>query len=483
MPKKGAKGATPVDDEATIKRKMKAVKEVMEKWLSDGGLQADNAIVNKIYDSQGWMVNEMSKKIVFAGENREGSSASDKVSSVAVKQFGKALKEMCPFYCNVKALCFWRLPIEDDGVKGIVEFAAKPPKPDVWEGLVNLELIECKLSSVSCDLLGEQLANNIALKSLILDFNPLGDEGVSLLAAGLRKNSKLATLKLAYCGITSASAQSLADGMIKGSKIKVLDLKGNRLGIHAASAGQSLQGHALIPMFAALENEVVETLESIQVKAKVREREERQRKMSDPDESRTEPTSKPAGAPARVFDGDELDKLLRVTYSATDKIEGLAPGLWQATSGPWSGWELFITETPASEGGGEGVGRRLMALTETLQKIDLTDNFIQEDVSVASGAARVGGIAAPPQPRIPVGHESLQLTVAVPLNQEDILLPLAELAIEVGVLQGVAGHFRVLHGVAVCCSVLRCVAVCCSVLQCVAVCCSVLQCVAVCCSV
>lgn len=233
MPKKGAKGAAPVDDDVTISKKSKRVKEIMEKWLREANISADSALVYKIYDSQGWPRpngpdGEMTKKIVFAGENREGSSASDKISSVAVKQFGKAMKEMCPLHCNVKALAFWRLAVEDEGVKGIVEFAAKPPKPDVWEGLANLELIECNLSAVSCDLLGEKLATNIALKSLVLDFNPLGDDGVKILAEGLRKNSKLTTLQLAYCGITSASGQYLADGMIKGSKIKVLDLKGNR---------------------------------------------------------------------------------------------------------------------------------------------------------------------------------------------------------------------------------------------------------------
>ena len=163
--------------------------------------------------------------MVFAGENREGSSVSDKISSVAVKQFGKAMREMCPLHCNVKNLAFWRLNVEDEGVKGIVEFAGKPPKPNVWEGLVNLELIECNLTSVACDLIGEKLRENIVLKSLVLDFNPLGDAGIKFLVSGLARNNKLSTLKVAYCGISSAAAQHIADGMVLGSKIKVLDLR------------------------------------------------------------------------------------------------------------------------------------------------------------------------------------------------------------------------------------------------------------------
>lgn len=172
MPKKGGKGAASADSEETIKFKSKRVKEIIEKWLHEANIDLDSALVNKIYDSQGWPRANgpedaaMSNKLVFAGENREGSSSSDKISSIAVKQFGKAMKEICPLHANVKAICFWRLAVEDEGVKGIVEFAAKPPKPDVWEGLVNLELIECKITAVSCDLLGEKLRGSIPLKSL-----------------------------------------------------------------------------------------------------------------------------------------------------------------------------------------------------------------------------------------------------------------------------------------------------------------------------
>ena len=53
------------------------------------------------------------------------------------------MKEMCPLHCNVKALCFWRLAVQDEGVKGIVEFATKPPKLDVWEGLVCVCVCVC----------------------------------------------------------------------------------------------------------------------------------------------------------------------------------------------------------------------------------------------------------------------------------------------------------------------------------------------------
>ena len=348
MPKKGGKSATPVDDEETIKKKMKRVKEITEKWLAAANIEPDNALVNKVYDSQGWPRNNgpeepaMTNKLVFAGENREGSNPSDKVSSISVKQFGKAMKEMCPLHCNVKAMCFWRLAVEDEGLKGIVEFAAKPLKPDVWEGLVNLELIECNISAVGCELLAEKLRENPPMKSLVIDFNPIGDTGAKHLAEGLRRNTKVTTLKMAYCGITSAAGQDLAEGIIRGSKIKVLDLKGNRLGIHTTSAGQTLQGHALIPMFAALRNVVVETATNLETKAKIRDEEDRAKRAADAAAAGgavAEEAAKRAGergtgnGGGRQFDGDELDRLLRQTYQASDKEEGLAPGMWLAKSG------------------------------------------------------------------------------------------------------------------------------------------------------
>lgn len=298
------------------------------------------------------------------------------------------MKEMCPLHCKIKALAFWRQAVEDEGIKGIVEFAAKPPKADVWDGLVALELVECNISSVGCDLLGEKLKHNIPLKSLTLDHNPIANTGLQHLAEALQKNSKVTTLSLAWCGISSEAAHFIADGLIQGSKIRRLDLKGNRLGIHTAHNGQSLQGFSLIPIFAALQNQVAATLADLQAKAKLGEEQDSQRRAaaaasgSGPagDES-----SAPPAPPAPAY-ADELEALLKGPqgYRATDAVEGLPPGTWQATQGPYKGWELFITEEPPpgvsatgsedAPGGGDAEGavaggKRLMVLTETLKKI------------------------------------------------------------------------------------------------------------------
>jgi hypothetical protein len=60
---------------------------------------------------------------------------------------------------------------------------------------------------------------------------------------------------------------------------------------------------------------------------------------------------------------------------------------------------MFIKDGPTdADAEGEGVGERgsgggrcLIALTETLQRIDLTDNFISEDVGVELAEAGYAG--------------------------------------------------------------------------------------------
>ena len=417
MPKKGGKAA-PVDDPETIAKKKKRIKEITDRWLNEANILPDKALVDKIYASQvrhvwskcrlerhavldallccmqGWNEDDpkATDQLVFAAQNREGTSGPDvsKIDSLAVKQFGKAMKEMCPLHCKVKAMAFWRQAVEDEGIKGIVEFASKPPKPDVWEGLVALELVECNISAVGCDLLGEKLKVNIPLKSLCLDHNPIGNTGLQHLAEALKNNSKVTTLSLAWCGISSEAAHHIADGLIQGSKIKRLDLKGNRLGIHTAHNGQSLHGFSLIPIFAALQNPVAATLADLQAKARMLEEQEpsQERPPVSPapageDAAASTPPPPPPPAPAYA---DELEALLKGPqgYRATDAIEGLPPGTWQATQGPYKGWELFITEDPppgagalgsedapggADVGRAVGGGKRLMVLTETLTKI------------------------------------------------------------------------------------------------------------------
>jgi hypothetical protein len=42
-----------------------------------------------------------------------------------VRALSRALKAMCPLHAAISSLCFWEVPVGDDGLKGLVDFAAK----------------------------------------------------------------------------------------------------------------------------------------------------------------------------------------------------------------------------------------------------------------------------------------------------------------------------------------------------------------------
>jgi len=64
--------------------------------------------------------------------------------------------------------------------------------------------------------------------------------------------------------------------------------------------------------------------------------------------------------------------------------------------------------------------------------MDLSDNFIQEDVSVPGTVVNERRIGAAPPPRVPCDDPSLHLTAAMTVEAKDTVLSLAEIALEVG---------------------------------------------------
>lgn len=363
-PKAKPKGASE-EDEAARRHKMKRIKEVLEQFLTEANLPFDQILLNKIYDSQGWPRPGgpedpvASQKLVIVGEetmgrmtpeqsldidSEEAKTAAAQAAGTAtgVKAAGKALKLVCPLHCVLNSICYWRMAVCDEGLKGLADFAVKV-KPGVWEGLVNLELQECQITAEGCDLLSEKLQENIPLRSLVLDFNKIGDKGAGYLATGLQTNTNLWTLRLAYCGLTAKSGEDLATGMIRGSKIRNLDVRGNQLGTYATSSGQIVKGSAVVPMMSGMTNHVL---------WRGANEEELQNEIKNIHQARP---AEPTQAPAK---------------GAVEAV----PSLLRAGAGAWAGWEIFTAT--------EGEDKVLYALTETLKKLDLCDNCIVEDLQV-----------------------------------------------------------------------------------------------------
>ena len=63
-----------------------------------------------------------------------------------------------------------------------------------------------------------------------LDHNPIGSEGILILAQALSRNATVELLSLAYCDIGPDGAQGLFEILIfQGSKMLELNLQGNPL--------------------------------------------------------------------------------------------------------------------------------------------------------------------------------------------------------------------------------------------------------------
>ena len=97
-----------------------------------------------------------------------------------------------------------------------------------------LSLRDCKLGPVAAGHLGRALGGlKVSLQSLDVSSNPLGDDGVSSLAACLRPGSGagagLHTLRLGHVGATGKGIRALVACLRGNSSLAVLDVSGNAL--------------------------------------------------------------------------------------------------------------------------------------------------------------------------------------------------------------------------------------------------------------
>lgn len=103
--------------------------------------------------------------------------------------------------------------------------------------LASLDLSEAGLRPQHASLLASALRGNTALVRLELARNPgFGDEGVELLAPGLRCASELESLGLESTGMSDKGGCVLAAQLRRGSSLKCLRLGHNRLGDECAVA-------------------------------------------------------------------------------------------------------------------------------------------------------------------------------------------------------------------------------------------------------
>lgn len=97
-----------------------------------------------------------------------------------------------------------------------------------------IDLLNNGISHLGCQALGNtlrSLGNQSLLRQLLLDHNPLRDEGMKALSVGLRQSQTLEELSLNFCGLEEQSVGPIQQILtyVKGRILK-LNLQGNFLG-------------------------------------------------------------------------------------------------------------------------------------------------------------------------------------------------------------------------------------------------------------
>eukprot|EP00771_Trimastix_marina_P001122 gnl/Trimastix_PCT/2164.p1 GENE.gnl/Trimastix_PCT/2164~~gnl/Trimastix_PCT/2164.p1 ORF type:complete len:357 (-),score=115.88 gnl/Trimastix_PCT/2164:149-1219(-) len=131
-------------------------------------------------------------------------------------------------YDQVKRLCLWRCNAGDEGIQSLCEYLGRTTS------LEELELLDNRITPRGCGFLGRTLQHLTApaqLATLVLDYNPFGDDGVALLTEGLRSTSMLKKLHLNYCQIGSVGGIAIAANILGNmNTIEELSLQGNLIG-------------------------------------------------------------------------------------------------------------------------------------------------------------------------------------------------------------------------------------------------------------
>ena len=100
-------------------------------------------------------------------------------------------------YKWISSVRFWRGKIQDEGARIISQFLIK------YEECVILELLDCAITPLGCEFLNNVFMPGTGgkLQVIKLDHNPLGSDGMNIIAEGLAQNPIVNVLSLTYCEI------------------------------------------------------------------------------------------------------------------------------------------------------------------------------------------------------------------------------------------------------------------------------------------
>jgi len=117
-------------------------------------------------------------------------------------------------------------------VNNIASDDGSAPPPPEWQ-LEYLELVNNGIGRDGALAIGRSLCvgMNKTLAALVLDFNPLGSNGMNALCKGLRTNSTLKRLSVRHCSIDEHGGKAVGEMLhFKKTALIALDLSSNKLG-------------------------------------------------------------------------------------------------------------------------------------------------------------------------------------------------------------------------------------------------------------
>ncbi|XP_072133528.1 uncharacterized protein [Mobula birostris] len=211
---------------------------IQKLWLSDVGLTANGA-----KDLISTLSTNRSLKELSLNDNKLGDSG--------VKLLSAALRDS---ECNIQKLCLWNVGLTDSGAGDLNAALGGNPSLTVLNLNNNkledsgVKLVSAALKKSRCKLqelrlrnvgltdsgakdLASTLRTNRSLMELNLNDNKLGDSGVKLVSAALKKaKCKIQKLWLRDVGLTDSGAKDLASALSSNPSLTELNLGANKLG-------------------------------------------------------------------------------------------------------------------------------------------------------------------------------------------------------------------------------------------------------------
>ena len=113
-------------------------------------------------------------------------------------------------YGHCTSIRFWEGKIQDEGVRLLSQYLCR------YRNCTIIDLLKCEITPLGCEFLNNVFMPHTGGKLQIvkLDHNPIGSEGMNIMAQGLGRNADIEFLSLTFCEIGPEGAEGLFEVII-----------------------------------------------------------------------------------------------------------------------------------------------------------------------------------------------------------------------------------------------------------------------------